>query len=59
MTFMFFESPHARYYFPEESILRKNYLQEFNYATMDLEKDIQLIKNRYIDRKIIPAATTF
>jgi hypothetical protein len=49
MTFMFFESPHARYYFPEESILRKNYLQEFNYATMDLEKDIQLIKNRYIN----------
>jgi membrane-anchored protein YejM (alkaline phosphatase superfamily) len=49
MTFMFFESPHARYYFPEESILRKNYLQDFNYATMDLEKDIQLIKNRYIN----------
>lgn len=49
MTFMFFESPHARYYFPEESILRKNYLQEFNYATMDLKKDIQLIKNRYIN----------
>ena len=49
MTFMFFESPHARYYFPEDSILRKNYLQEFNYATMNLEKDIQLIKNRYIN----------
>ncbi len=49
MTFMFFESPHARYYFPEESILRKEYLQDFNYATMDLEKDIELIKNRYIN----------
>jgi uncharacterized protein len=49
MTFMFFESPHARYYFPEESILRKEYLQDFNYATMNLEKDIELIKNRYIN----------
>jgi len=49
MTFMFFESPHARYYFPEESILRREYLEDFNYATMDLEKDIRLIKNRYIN----------
>ena len=49
MTFMFFESPHARYYFPEDSIIRKKYLQEFNYATMNLEKDIGLIKNRYIN----------
>ncbi len=48
-TFMFFESPHARYYFPPESIIRKNYLQDFNYATMSLEKDIDLIKNRYIN----------
>ncbi len=49
MTFMFFESPHARYYFPDESIIRENYLQDFNYATMDLENDIGLIKNRYIN----------
>ncbi len=48
-TFMFFESPHARYYFPPESIIRKNYLKDFNYATMSLEKDIGLIKNRYIN----------
>jgi len=49
MTFMFFESPHANYYFPKESLLRRDYLQDFSYATMDLEKDIQLIKNRYIN----------
>ena len=49
MTFMFFESPHARYYFPEESVIRRPYLAEFNYATMDLTKDIKLIYNRYVN----------
>jgi len=49
MTFMFFESPHARYYFPPESVIRKPYLENFNYATMDLKRDIGLIKNRYIN----------
>ncbi|MCJ7771808.1 MAG: sulfatase-like hydrolase/transferase, partial [Desulfobacterales bacterium] len=49
MTFMFFESPHARYYFPDDSIIRNNYLKDFNYATMSLEKDIGLVFNRYIN----------
>ena len=49
MTFMFFESPHARYYFPPESVIRKPYLEDFNYATMNLKQDIGLIKNRYIN----------
>ncbi|MBN1548259.1 MAG: sulfatase-like hydrolase/transferase [Syntrophaceae bacterium] len=49
MTFMFFESPHARYYFPPESAIRKPYLEDFNYATMNLKRDIGLIKNRYIN----------
>jgi uncharacterized protein len=49
MTFMFFESPHATYYFPPENEIRVPYLNEFNYATVDLKKDIQLIKNRYIN----------
>jgi membrane-anchored protein YejM (alkaline phosphatase superfamily) len=49
MTFEFFESPHARYYCPPESIIRRPYLEEMNYATMDLERDIGLIKNRYIN----------
>ena len=49
MTFMFFESPHARYYFPPETVIRKPYLEEFNYVTADLKKDIPLIKNRYVN----------
>lgn len=49
MTFLFFESPHARYYFPPECELKKEYLKEFNYATADLENDIDLIFNRYIN----------
>jgi membrane-anchored protein YejM (alkaline phosphatase superfamily) len=49
MTFMFFESPHARYYFPDENVVEKDYLGDFNYATMDLERDIGKIKNRYIN----------
>lgn len=49
MTFMFFESPHARYYFPPENIIRKPYLEELNYATMDLENDMELIFNRYVN----------
>jgi membrane-anchored protein YejM (alkaline phosphatase superfamily) len=49
MTFMFFESPHARYYFPPEDAIRKPYLKEFNYANMSLERDIGLIYNRYVN----------
>lgn len=49
MTFMFFESPHARYQFPPEAAIRTPYLEDFNYATMDLTRDIGLIKNRYIN----------
>lgn len=49
MTFMFFESPHAPYNFPPENEIRTPYLDELNYATVDLKKDIPLIKNRYIN----------
>jgi membrane-anchored protein YejM (alkaline phosphatase superfamily) len=48
-TFMFFESPHAPYHFPKEAIIRTPYLEDLNYATMDLVKDIAPIKNRYIN----------
>lgn len=48
-AFMFFESPHANYYFPQDSVIRPDYLPDFDYATMDLENDIALIKNRYIN----------
>ncbi|MGB2832846.1 MAG: sulfatase-like hydrolase/transferase, partial [Methylotenera sp.] len=51
-TFMFFESPHARYYFPPESVIAKPYRDDLNYATLSkeqLRKDIVPIKNRYIN----------
>ncbi len=51
-TFMFFESPHARYNFPPESVIRKPYRDDINYATLDkeeLRQDIIPIKNRYIN----------
>src|SRR5262249_35396896 len=49
MTFMFFDGPHANYYFPKEAVIATPYSEDLNYATMDLSKDIQLIKNRYIN----------
>lgn len=51
-TFMFFESPHARYYFPPDSVIAKPYRDDLNYATLSKEKlreDIVPIKNRYIN----------
>ncbi|HYN55084.1 MAG TPA: sulfatase-like hydrolase/transferase [Methylotenera sp.] len=51
-TFMFFESPHARYYFPENSIIATPYRDDLNYATLSKEQlrnDIAPIKNRYIN----------
>jgi membrane-anchored protein YejM (alkaline phosphatase superfamily) len=48
-AFMFFESPHAQYYFPEESVIRRPYLKNFNSATTDIAANIGLIKNRYIN----------
>ena len=49
MRFMFFETPHANYHFPETAVIREPYLKSLNYATMDLERDIGLMKNRYIN----------
>lgn len=51
-TFMFFESPHARYYFPPESVIATPYRDDLNYATLSkeaLRKNIVPIKNRYIN----------
>ena len=51
-TFMFFESPHARYYFPPESVIAKPYRDDLNYASLTREQlrtDIVPIKNRYIN----------
>lgn len=49
LAFMFFESSHARYFFPKSAVIRPNYLKAFNYATVDIKQNIQLIKNRYIN----------
>lgn len=51
-TFMFFESPHARYFFPPESVIATPYRDDLNYATLSkeaLRQDIVPIKNRYIN----------
>jgi uncharacterized protein len=49
MTYMFFESTHANYYFPEGSAIAKPYVDDLNYLTTDFVKDIAPIKNRYIN----------
>lgn len=49
MGFMFFESPHARYYFPPDAVIEPDYLEDFNYLTADIERDIDKIRNRYIN----------
>ena len=49
-TFMFFESPHARYYFPPESVIRTPYPDDINYFTLSREQlsaQAPQIKNRY------------
>ena len=49
MTYMFFESTHANYFFPPESVIARPYLEDFNYLTADLAGQIGQIKNRYIN----------
>jgi uncharacterized protein len=52
MTFMFYESTHARYSFPKHMAIRKPYLEDLNYATMtrkSLAPRISELKNRYIN----------
>lgn len=49
MAFMFFESPHARYDFPPESVIEPDYLREFSYVHLDLERNIEGIRKRYLN----------
>ena len=49
MTFMFFESPHAPYTFPEECVVRKDYLEHINYNTTNIAAEIDRIQNRYLN----------
>jgi membrane-anchored protein YejM (alkaline phosphatase superfamily) len=47
--FMFFESPHARYAFPPDSVIREDYAEDLDYATLDLSSDVEPIRNRYLN----------
>lgn len=49
MSYMFFESTHANYVFPPESVIAKPYLEDLNYLTADFAGQIGEIKNRYIN----------
>lgn len=48
-TFMFFESTHAPYHFPEESVIERDYLDNMNYARLNLTRNASKIKNRYLN----------
>lgn len=47
--FMFFESTHAPYTFPEDTALRSDYLRELNYVKLNLRDNIEGIHARYIN----------
>ena len=47
--FMFFESTHAPYTFPEEGTVRQDYIRDFNYLKANLQEDIDKIHARYIN----------
>jgi membrane-anchored protein YejM (alkaline phosphatase superfamily) len=49
MAYMFFESTHAPYDFPQEAAIAKPYLENFNYLTADFATQTPQIKNRYIN----------
>ncbi|NMG75260.1 sulfatase-like hydrolase/transferase [Aromatoleum diolicum] len=49
MTYMFFESTHANYDYPEDAKIAGPVLEDFNYLTADFSSQIHLIKNRYIN----------
>ena len=46
-AFMFFESAHANYYFPDEDIIEEDYIEDFNYLTVDIQESMPQIKARY------------
>ncbi len=48
-SFMFFESTHAPYTFPETEVFKRDYLKNMNYADLNLRDNIEQIHNRYIN----------
>lgn len=49
MAYHFFESTHAPYVFPPDTVIAQPYLEDLNYLTTDFKGDINLIKNRYLN----------
>ena len=49
MRFLFFESTHAPYQFPEQDAIATPYGDGANYALMDPQRDIALMWNRYVN----------
>jgi len=49
MRFLFFESTHAPYQFPDADAIATPYGDVMNYAMMDPARDIALIRNRYVN----------
>ncbi len=47
--FMFFESTHAPYSFPEDKALRSDYIKDFDYVKLNLAENIDGIHARYIN----------
>jgi membrane-anchored protein YejM (alkaline phosphatase superfamily) len=48
-AFMFFESTHFRYYFPEESVIRRPYAQEVDLDALDGPQSSELEYARYVN----------
>jgi hypothetical protein len=48
-AFMFFESTHFRYYFPEESVIRRPYAQEVDLDDLDGPQKAELEYARYLN----------
>jgi len=49
MRFLFFESTHAPYQFPDADAIATPYGEVMNYALMNPTRDIALIRNRYVN----------
>lgn len=47
--FMFFESTHAPYVVAPDAVVIPNYLRHFDYMRTDIEKNIDGIRNRYLN----------
>lgn len=47
--FMFFESTHAPYSFPEDAVIRPDYQKDLNYINMNFKDNVRQIHARYVN----------